>query len=270
MSLVRTALFVPATRPERIPKAFASGADRVIVDLEDAVEPQRKAEARDLLAAFAQAHPDARLLVRVNAADHAEHAADLRLCAALGIVSAVVLPKADDASHVATAASLGKPVWPIIESARGLVALGAIAATPGVERLVLGNLDLTLDLGLRRGSVVAAGVLDQARFQILLHTRAAGLAPAIDGVHPDIHDRDGLVRACTHARDLGFGGQLCIHPGQVPVVHETLAPDPQELDWARRVLAAAAGGDSVFVVDGQMVDAPVVGLARRVVARAGV
>lgn len=267
--IIRTALFVPGSRPDRFTKALASGADTVIVDFEDAVEEPLKRQARENLGDFLAANPEARLRVRVNAPEHAEHAADLHFCAAHTGVIGVLLPKVESAAQVARVADAGKPVWPIIESARGLHDLPAIAAAAGVERLSFGGLDLGLDLGLNSGTAAAERILDQARYAILLHSRLAGLAAPLDSVFPAIQDQAGLDRASRDARDMGFGGLLCIHPSQVTAVHRALAPSAEELAWARRVLQAGEGGDGVFVVDGQMVDAPVVGRARRLVERAG-
>lgn len=267
MNLIRSALFVPATRPERIAKALASGADRVIVDLEDAVEEALKDQARDNLAQFLAEQPEARVLVRINAAEHPAHHADLALCGQHAGVSGILLPKAQTPAQVARAHADGKPVWPIIESAAGLAAVAELARAPGVERLSFGSLDLGLDLGLCHGSRAAALVLDQARYAVLLHTRVAGLAPALDGVYPDIADSDGLRETVEFARDMGFGGALCIHPSQVAVIHAALRPDQKELDWAHRVAAAAAEGAAVFMLDGQMVDAPVIARARTILQR---
>lgn len=268
-TIIRSALFVPATRPERIPKALASGADVVIVDLEDAVAESLKAEARGHLDAFLASNPQARVLVRTNAPGHAQQAEDLKLCALHPGVIAVLLPKVESAEQVHIAAACGKPVWPIVESARGLAALPEIAAAKGVERLSFGALDLALDLGLSSGTAAAERMLDQARYSVLLQSRLAGLAPPLDSVFPDIKDLHGLAKTVADARDMGFGGLLCIHPSQVAVVHETLMPSADELAWAQRVLDAGASGDGVFVVDGQMIDAPVIGRARRLLQRAG-
>lgn len=269
LNIIRTALFVPATRPERIPKALASGADVVIVDLEDAVAEDLKREARDNLDAFLSENPQARVLVRINAPTHPEHTDDLALCARHAGVSAVLLPKVESAVQVARAAGCGKPIWPIIESARGLAHLAEIAQAQGVERLSFGALDLGLDLGLASGTAGAERMLDQARYAIVLQSRLAGLAAPLDSVFPDIKNLSGLATFAVSASEMGFGGLLCIHPSQVAVVHETLMPSAEELDWANRILAAGASGEGVFVVDGQMVDAPVIGRARRLLQRAG-
>lgn len=266
---IRSALFVPATRPDRIGKALASGADAVIVDLEDAVAPELKAEARANLDVFLNAHPDARIRVRINAPGHEQQAADIALCARQPGVVGVVLPKTEQASQVAVAAACGKPVWAVIESVRGLAALSEIAVVEGVERLSYGVLDLSLDLGLAHGTPAAERMLDQVRYALVLQSRLASLAPPLESIFPDIKDTDGLAKAVANARDSGFDGLLCIHPSQVAVVHEVLMPGTEEQAWAERVLAAAASGEGVFVVDGQMVDAPVVTRARRLLQRAG-
>lgn len=268
-SIVRTALFVPGSRPERFAKALATGADAVIVDFEDAVEPALKAQARENLEAFLCANPDARVRVRVNAAGDPEQAADLELCGRLPGVIGILLPKAERAMQVRIAAACGKPVWPLIESARGLLALGEIAACEGVERLTFGGLDLGLDIGMSNGTPAAASVYDQVRLSLLLHSRVNDLQPPLDTVYPAFDDAEGLAATIRHGRDLGLVGALCIHPKQVPVVHAALAPSADELDWARRVVEAAEGGAAAFQVDGQMVDAPVLGRARRLLVNAG-
>ncbi|MCG8907241.1 CoA ester lyase [Pseudomonas sp. DP-17] len=268
-SIVRTALFVPGSRPERFAKALASGADAVIVDFEDAVEASLKAQARDNLEAFLGANPEARVRVRVNAAGDPEQAADLELCRRLPGVIGILLPKAERAMQVRIAASCGKPVWPLIESARGLLALGEIAACEGVERLTFGGLDLALDIGMNSGTPAAAVVYDQVRLNLLLHSRVNDLQPPLDTVFPAFDDAEGFAATIRHGRDLGLLGALCIHPKQVGVAHAALAPNADELDWARRVVTAAESGAAAFQVDGQMVDAPVLSRARRLLASAG-
>ncbi|MBD8480534.1 HpcH/HpaI aldolase/citrate lyase family protein [Pseudomonas coleopterorum] len=262
---LRSALFVPGSRPDRFAKALAAGADAVIVDFEDAVEEVLKRQAREHLAQFLQQTDTARVWVRVNAPGHAEHASDLAFCASHPGVVGVVLPKAETCAQLTTASQAGKPLWPIIESARGVLALESIANGPGVERLCFGSLDLALDLGLNNGTPSAEAFLDQSRMSVQLHSRAANLLPPLDGVFAALDDAPGLQRAIEHARNLGYGGALCIHPRQVAVIHAALAPSVQDLEWARAVLAAstAAGGAGAFRFDGQMVDAPVLQRARR-------
>lgn len=267
--IVRSALFVPGSRPERFAKALASGADAVIVDFEDAVEVSLKSQARNNLEAFLCDQPDARVRVRVNAAGDPEQAADLELCRRLPGVVGILLPKAERAAQVRVAVACGKPVWPLIESARGLLALGEIADCEGVERLTFGGLDLALDIGMISGTSAAAVVYDQVRLSLLLHSRVSGLQPPLDTVYPAFDDAEGLAATIRHGRDLGLMGALCIHPRQVAVVHAALAPTSEELDWARRVVEAAQSGAAAFQIDGAMVDAPVLGRARRLLASAG-
>lgn len=268
--IVRSALFVPGSRPERFAKALAAGADAVIVDFEDAVEEPLKRQARENLAAFLQGNPQVSVWVRVNSPDHAEHAADQAFCKQHAGVAGVLLPKVESAAHVAAVWITGKPIWPIIESAKGLLALEQIAHAEGVERLSFGGLDLALDLNLNTGTVAAQLFLDQARMSVQLHSRGADLLPPLDGVFPSIGDPDGLQRATRHAYDMGYGGALCIHPKQVAVIHAALAPSDDDLSWAKKVVeaSAAAKGAGAFQLDGQMVDAPVLLRAQRLLALA--
>lgn len=268
-SIARSALFVPGSRPERFAKALAAGADVVIVDFEDAVEEPLKRQARDNLSAFLNNTPQASVWVRVNAPEHAEHLADLAFCQSHAGVVGVLLPKAESAAQVAAVAATGRPIWPIIESARGLLALAEIAQAPSVERLSFGGLDLALDLNLSSSSAAAQFVLDQARMSLLLHSRGANLQAPLDGVHPAIDDPEGLRSSVRHAYEMGFAGALCIHPKQVPVIHSALAPSADDLAWAKRVIeaSASAGGAGAFQLEGQMVDAPVILRAQRLLAR---
>ncbi|WP_447802794.1 HpcH/HpaI aldolase/citrate lyase family protein [Pseudomonas serbica] len=263
---VRSALFVPGNRPERFAKALASGADAVIIDFEDAVPAAQKAAARQHLAQFILWNRGVQLLVRINAAGTAEHEADLEVCRQHPDVVGILLPKAESAAQVNHVAASGKPVWPIIESALGVLAIDAIAACKGVQRLTFGALDLALDLGWKVGSPAVETLFDQTRFALLLHSRVNNLPPPLDSVYPSFEDDAGLGAAMGRARDMGMGGALCIHPRQVPVVHAAMAPSAEEMAWAQRVVSAAESGEAAFKVDGEMVDAPVLGRARRLLA----
>jgi (S)-citramalyl-CoA lyase len=267
-AIVRSALFVPGSRPERFSKALAAGADVVIVDFEDAVEEPLKRQARENLAAFLSDEPQVSVWVRINAPEHPEHVADLSFCAQHAGVAGILLPKVETTAQVAAAWQTGKPVWPIIESAKGLLALERIAHSEGVERLSFGSLDLALDLNLNTRTAAAQLFLDQARMAVQLHSRGADLAPPLDGVYPAIGDPDGLHLAVRHAYDMGYGGALCIHPRQVAVIHAALAPDAADLAWARKVVQAsdAASGAGAFQLEGQMIDAPVLLRAQRLLA----
>jgi len=268
--LMRTVLFVPGSRPERFAKALAAGADAVIIDLEDAVEPDRKAAARDHIRDFVDqggGAADTRFMVRVNDATTQWFADDLALCAQLPSVSAVVLPKAETADHVVQAFATGKPVLPIVENAQGVLSLSQLAAAPGVVRLSFGSLDFMLELGTTPDTEAAHGLLEHVRYQILMHSAANGLAQPLDGVFPDFSDTERLHAHAQHIRHMGFGGALCIHPAQIAPIHAAFAPSAAERDWAQRVVDIAdRTGSSAFQLDGKMVDVPVIRRARQIVA----
>ncbi len=264
----RAYLFVPADRPERYAKALASGADAVIVDLEDAVAPAGKTAARDALAnALDESAP---VVVRVNAAGTPWFEDDLALCRHPG-VAAIMLPKADGIDSVChTFEAAFKDVLPIIESARGVEEARAIARVPGVLRLAFGSIDLAVDLGIDCAADGGEFELLHFRSQVVLASRLGGLAAPADGVSTAIDDAERLRADTERARRLGFGAKLCIHPKQVAAVQSVFTPAPERVDWARRVCAAfdAAAGAAV-ALDGQMIDLPVVERARAVLRSAG-
>lgn len=248
----RSYLFVPGNRPERFAKACASGADAVIVDLEDAVPPAEKSAARSNVAAWASTdHP---VLVRVNGMDTEWFRDDIALCASPGI-AAVVLPKAERIEDA------GKPLVPIVETARGFWNAAAIAQSAGVIRLAFGSIDFQLDLGIRG----EGEELLYFRSQLVLVSRLAGLPAPVDGI-TTVFDSPDPVRADTQrARRLGFGGKLCIHPKQVALVNECFGPLPEEEAWAKRIVAAAAAaGEGAIALDGEMIDRPVLARAQEI------
>lgn len=264
-----TMLFVPASRPERIPKAIASDAGAVIVDLEDAVPADAKDAAREALDSFLAYHEGAPFYVRINARGTAYFGVDMALCARHSKVVGIVLSKAESADDVQAVASSGKTVIPLIESARGLIALNEIASVPGVERLSYGGLDLSDDLGIEGNTGGAETIMDQCRYQILVSSRAAGLLAPIDTVFPVIDDEDAVLSRARRARNMGFAGMLCIHPKQIAPVQAGFSPDPGQVEWARKVMKASRSGGAAFKVEGQMVDAPVIAMARTILERAG-
>ena len=263
MTMVNTAeaisfLFVPGDRPERFDKALASSADAVIVDLEDAVSPAAKDAARAALDTWLAARPgDAPgVVLRCNGTDTPWFEADLALARHAG-VAAVMLPKSESPAAIArvTAARTGLAVIALIESAAGLAQVRAIAATPGVQRLAFGSIDLQVDLGLRDA---LEDELLPWRLELVLASRLAGIASPIDGVTTAIADEERLATDLQCAKRLGFGAKLCIHPKQVAAARAGLRPSAQECDWAQRVLAAAgSSGGAAMAVDGKMVDKPV-------------
>jgi citrate lyase subunit beta / citryl-CoA lyase len=261
-------LFVPGNRPERFDKAIASGADAIIIDLEDAVASDDKSKARDHIAAWLATQSGAaeRVLVRINDAATPWFDADLALVRDSGI-RGVMLPKAEDASQidrVRGALPSGGFVVPIIESARGVYAVDAIAACAAVQRIAFGTLDYTVDLGLSDDD---RGLLYPS-CKIAIASRVAGLLPPIAGVTVDIADESKLLADLAFARACGFGAKLCIHPKQVATLHRAMTPRPEEIAWARRVLAVADSGAGAAQVDGKMVDRPVVLKAKSILEHA--
>lgn len=259
---VRTALFVPASRVDRALKALKSDADLVILDLEDAVASTDKAAARDNLATLCKARDTGRIAVRINASATLWFDADVAACAGLRDVALIMVPKAESAAQLQTV-RVGKALLPLVETARGLANLAEIAAAENVERLAFGSIDLSLDLDLQAGSTAAQEMLNQARFSIVVHSRAAGLCAPLDGVFPAMSDLEGLAAAAQAARARGFGGMMCIHPAQLETVARAFRSSEAEIAWATRVLAAAAVTDAgVFSFEGDMVDAPVIAKAQ--------
>lgn len=267
-------LFVPANRTERLPKALASGADMVIADWEDAVAPADKDAARAaLLAACADLPPAqrARLLVRINAEGTAWHGPDVRALAQLveqGVAGAVV-PKAESTSTLHGMAAVAGPscaLVPLIESVAGLDAVDVLARVPQVVRLAFGHLDFQVDAGMQCGP--DEGELLPVRMALVLAARRAQLAQPIDGVTVDTRDVATTTADTQRAQRMGFGAKLCIHPSQVAAVHAVFAPTAEAVARAQQVeqaMEAAQGG--VCVLDGRMVDAPVLHLARQTLQR---
>jgi len=260
----RSYLFVPANRPDRFAKALSSGADAVVVDLEDAVPPAEKEPARDRLAAWlCNDHP---VVVRINGVETPWFRDDL-LLATLPGVSGIMLPKAEriDADLTAACAGAGVPLLPMIESAAGLANSQAIACATSVQRLVFGTIDFQLDLGL------AAEHSDLLPYsaQLVMASRRAGIGAPVDGVNTTLYDGDALRADTLRCRRFGFGGKLCIHPRQVAIVNACFQPSAAEQAWAREVLQAAArAGGAALAIDGQMVDRPVMMRARAILQEA--
>jgi citrate lyase beta subunit len=277
MGPLRSLLFVPATRPDRFDKAIASGADAVILDLEDSVEPRRKTEARgiaaDALARYAASNDRGRVFVRVNPYGGRWFHDDVTRLRHVE-PAAVVLPKCEstEAVEAVIAAMPGIAVVPIIETARGVLQAAAIAASgAAIPALMFGAEDLTAELGIPR--TLEGDELLFARSQVVLAAATVGAA-AIDAVWIHITDVEGLRRDAARARALGFAGKMAIHPAQVPVIHDVFTPTAAELDDARAIVAAydaaVAAGEGVVRLNDRMVDEPVVRRARRVVAANGV
>lgn len=265
MLLPRSYLFVPANRPALYDKALASGADAVIVDLEDAVGASAKSEARDALANWLTPH--AGVIVRVNAATTSWHGDDLAVCAHPGVV-AISIPKVeapDDLGLVSWRRRASQALLPFIESAQALERARAIAQVNGVQRLIFGSLDFQVDLGIDDDDQGLAFF----RSQLVYQSRLAGVGAPVDGVTKNFSEPDAVIADTARARRLGFGAKLCIHPKQVAHVNAAFAPTVDEIAHAERVVAAdLASQGNVTSVDGLMIDRPVLEHARLVLSRA--
>jgi len=274
VGLIRTALFVPANRPDRVEKALASAADAVIIDLEDSVPPSEKPSSRATIARNASGCERRNIWVRVNALDTEWFEDDIR-AAIVPSVSSIVLPKPgtpDDVEQVAaliddcekgidrTGCSVGLVAF--IESAMALENVYRIAcsATGRLTALAFGAADYTLDMGI--DMTCDGDELMYARSRIAVASRAAGIARPIDTPYMvDIHDLDGLRVDSMRAKGCGCGGKLCIHPKQVEVVNEVFSPSRAEIERAAKAVSAFEEAQSLgrgaVAVDGLMVDYPV-------------
>ncbi len=277
----RSLLFVPAHVERFIAKANQRGADGVVLDLEDAVPAAEKPAARAGLAKAVTAigANGTAVLVRVN---HGLRPLALDLEAAVQAgVAALVLPKVEDAAYVREIADAvaelegerGLPPGGIrlllqVETPRAVLGLAAIAAAhPRVAAITLGPEDYSAALG----GVPDAETLFAPNYAVLLAARAAGILPlGFVGSIGDFADLDAFRARIRQARRLGFRGALVVHPSQVAILNEEMAPTPEDLDWARRVVAADAAaraeGRGAFQLDGRMVDPPVVRRAEEIIA----
>ncbi len=257
-------LFCPGDRPERFAKA-AERADAVILDLEDAVAPGAKAAAR--------AHVEAsdldpsRVIVRVNAHGTAEFAADLAMIERSRFRTVMVAKAEDPTALDIFDESLS--LIALCETARGVGNAALIAAHPRVTALMWGAEDFIASMGGMSSRDADGHYRDAARYaraRVLIEAAAHGKA-AIDAVHIDIDDMDGLADEAKDAAASGFGATACIHPAQVATIRAAYAPDAETANWARDVLAAAEGEHGVFRFRGQMIDEPLLRHARAVVVR---
>lgn len=255
-------LFVPGDRPERFAKAAASGADAVILDLEDAVGTGNRAAAREAVADHGiESVP---VIVRINATTSPDFQADLEALRDARF-DALMLAKAETAADIRLMhALLGRqvPVIALVETAAAFEDLAGLLREPGVVQAAFGSLDLALDLGCQP----TWEALAYFRAALVLQSRLAGLSAPLDGVTPSFDDPALVHQDALRASNLGFGGKLAIHPRQVAPITEALLPDAQSVSWARRVLEAVRNGGAVQV-DGAMVDRPLIERARRILSR---
>ena len=285
LRLRRSFLFVPASEERKLAKATTLAADAVILDLEDGVAATRKAEARALLQQFLPPQPaiGVEWLVRLNGFDTPHFQADLDAALRAG-AEALVLPKVESPEllrqvdeHLAAAEPvLGRApgsvrLFALVESARGLLAAREIgAASPRLQGLMLGHVDLCADLGIAAGPA-GSGILLHARCLLVLAARAAGL-DAVDTIYLNVKDPEGLRAEAEQAVGLGFVGKLAIHPDQLPIIHQAFTPGAARVARAERILEAwgraQADGRGVCALDGLLIERPVVEAERRILQRA--
>ncbi|MBX3563539.1 MAG: CoA ester lyase [Sphingomonas sp.] len=252
----RTLLFVPGDRPERFSKARGSGAQAIVLDLEDAVLPAAKDAARH--AVFDWLGQAKGSIVRINGAETPWFEHDIA-AVAQSTASAIMLPKADaDALH---ARSWPKPVIALIESAEGLATARVVAQHPDVKRLAFGALDFALDLDF----IGPDTALDGFRLELVIASRLAGIAAPIDGVSVMIDDEASVFEDARRARSLGFAGKLCIHPRQLEAVSRAFHPSVEEIAWARQVVGTDTTRGAAKI-EGTMIDEPVRRRAARILA----
>ncbi len=259
-------LFVPGDRPARFAKAAATGSDGVIIDLEDGVDPAAKAAARD---ALVQADiGDKTLIVRINAAGTPWWDDDLAAIAQ-SRANAIMVAKAETTEALdAVRRHCGdqRVIVPLVETAVGLDACRRLLRCPGVVGAAFGGLDMALDLDCEPEWEALA----YARAQLVLASRLTERAAPIDGITPDFSQGEFAGRDALRARRLGFGGKLLIHPRQVDPVLAAFSPSPEEVEWAKGILAAVAkSGAGAIAQDGGMIDRPIVERARRIVRQSG-
>lgn len=275
--LMRSKLFVPATRPELFAKAEASAADSLSFDLEDAVVEARKEEARNILAAYLQGRAPSRkiILVRINGVTSPHFEAD---CAAMTGADVINLPMAESPDQVLLLADRLSRHEPVagrakilvnIETPRALRNAASLAAAHArVIGLQIGYADLLEPFGISRRD---EGALSHVRLGVRLAAAEAGVA-AYDGAFGAVNDPDGYRAECLAARRQGFAGKTCIHPSQIAIANEVFKPGEAEILRSRRIVAAAeeaeAKGIGAVLVDGQMIDKPFVEGARAILALA--
>ncbi|OOX96787.1 CoA ester lyase [Campylobacter coli] len=262
-------LFVPSIYPERFIKALQSGANQIIIDLEDSVEEAKKEVGRKNIADFSSqcVKNNDKFLIRINETQSAEFQKDLSLISTIkesNSIVGIVLPKAQNYEDIDILSKFELPIIPIIESALGVENLDDIAKHPSVLALSFGSLDMTLDLNLQEGEGKNF-ILNSIRTQIVLKSVKYNLLSPINGVYPDIKNIDGLKEDLLFAKSMGFGGSLCIHPNQVVPINEVFSPSAQQIAWAKEILSLRKNSnDIIFNHNGMMVDLPVIKKAEQI------
>ena len=283
--LLRSYLYAPGSSERTLSKVLDTGADAVVLDLEDSVAPANKETAREMVAEFLQANADEthrpEMHVRVNSGRYGFDTDDVRAVVRRGL-SAIRLPKCQDPRTVRLLHEVltnleserglprgGIAVYALIETAAGLYVADQLAAAPRMTRLCFGSSDFLADIG-ARGTGHGPATL-YARSRMVMVSRVAGIGAPVDSVHTVLGDLEGLREGAVLARDLGFSGKSVIHPRQLAHVHEVFTPTEDEITWAKKVVTAfeeAQGrGEAALALEGEFIDPAVVGRARGLLAR---
>jgi len=268
----RSVLYIPGSNARALDKARSLAADAIIFDLEDAVAPDAKDDARATLRAELDkgGFGNRAKLVRINGFESRWGNADIQAFRNAEI-DGILLPKVNSAYDVETLAEMMSDVaiWAMMETASGVLNARETAAHPRLAGIVMGTNDLVKELGARPGPDRAE---IQTALQISLIAARADGVPIVDGVYNAFKDDEGLRRECEQGRDLGFDGKTLIHPAQIAIANEVFAPSQSDLDLARRQIAAfaeaEAAGQGVAVVDGKIVENLHIVSAKALIAKA--
>ncbi|RQR26491.1 CoA ester lyase [Burkholderia sp. Bp9142] len=271
-SLLETAksfLFVPGDRPERFPKAMRCDADVVIIDWEASVTPANKQSARENTIAFLNGVDDCKVAIRVNPFDGRDFADDaLALREIRERIAGVFLTMVDSGAQLVAAADAlptDLPLVAMIETARGILHVEEITTSNRICRLAFGNMDFQTELELPPEENVG---LIYPSSRMIVASRAAGLPAPVSGVTENIADLEVFERSARLERNLGFLGKLCVHPTQLALTNVIFAPSVEEVEWAKRVIAATRNSHAVML-DGRMIDRPVIDRAKNILSRLG-
>jgi citrate lyase subunit beta / citryl-CoA lyase len=263
----RTFLFVPGSRPDRFAKAVASGADEVILDLEDALKPEEKDEARKTVSKYLR---EEKALVRINAVGSSWFQDDLAELSRSPGLKGIVLPKTESVEDVVLLrlqVPIDVRIYALIESAQGIANALDIARDSDISGFMFGNLDFALDIGATASDEGETELLF-ARSALVIASRSARLPGPIDGVQPRVDDDVATSTSAKRAVNLGFSGKLCLHPRQVAIVHDAFEPTAESLEWANEVLIQASHTRSgVLRVGEEMIDLPQLERARQIISR---
>lgn len=270
--MLRSFLFVPGNSKKMLSKALASEAGAIIIDLEDAISNDEKANAREQIQGyFFGEYSDKPVYLRVNGMHSGFLEDDLQLANHLPI-RGIVLPKTDSAASVTDVSkrlNSNLELIPLIESARGLHFSFEIAEIPSVVQLAFGAVDFCLEMGIPQENNISE--LNYPRAQIAISSRAAGIRPPIDSVYTNIHDPKGLAKETKVSKQMGFGGKLIIHPTQIQIVNDCFQATDEEVDKARKIVRAferaQKSGIGVIELDGKMIDFPVYKQAKNIIQK---